>query len=284
VSAGPELPLVVARFIVVTLGVGLFGEAMFQLYAPPGAARRRVPPAVRALAALVAAGAGIAWLAMLTGEATGAVTPGALVQLCTATSFGRALAVVVVLALALVALPFIPRQPPQAATILAGGLLASLAFVGHAAGARGAPGAVRIADMALHLMFAGIWLGGILPLAIALPAAGDEAWPLLKAFGKVALGSVAVLATTGMIAAGTILALADRPPGRLYITTFGIKLALVLALLGVASINRWALTPLAARSPKRAVRLFAWTIATEQVLALALLAVVARLAQTDPGI
>lgn len=284
--APTDWPVVVARFALVTLGVGLFGWSCFPLYAP-FAGRERAPAPLRVLAPFAAAVAGLVWIGALGREATGTEglpDPGALVQLCAATSFGRALAAAVILSLALAAVALAPRPaPPRLPAVLAGGLLVSLAFVGHAAAAEGGAGAVRIAIMAAHLLFAGVWLGGLAPLAMALRQPAAEIERLLRAFGKVGMGAVAALVTTGMIDAAAILGLAGRPPGRTYLITFGIKLTLVAALLAVASVNRWSVTPLAARNPAAARRSLWATLALEQLLALSLLAAVARLAQLDPG-
>jgi putative copper resistance protein D len=274
-----------ARFALLTLAVGLFGDACFQLYAP-WARQRRGPAWPRTAAALAAALAGLAWIAALARDATGVTglpDPATVARLATLTGFGRALGVAVILALALAVLSARRRGSPRTMALLSGALLACLAFVGHAAAAAGVSGAVRIAVMALHLLLAGLWLGGLLPLALALRAPDANPERLLRTFGRTAVGAVAALAATGMIDAAAILSLARGPPGAAYLATFGVKLALAAALLALAGVNRWALTPLAARSPAGAVRALAWSLGLEQVLALALLAVVARLAQLDPG-
>jgi copper transport protein len=142
---------------------------------------------------------------------------------------------------------------------------------------------MRIAVMAAHLLGAGVWLGGLLPLAIALPRAGADTLPLLREFSRVALATVALLAVTGMVTAVAVLTLAGGAPGMAYVQTLGVKLALVAGMLGLASLNRWRLTPLAARDPAAARRALAWTIAGEQILALAVVAAVTLLGQLDPS-
>jgi putative copper resistance protein D len=137
--------------------------------------------------------------------------------------------------------------------------------------------------MAAHLLAAGVWLGGLLPLALALPRAGSDAVPLLRAFGRNAMAAVALLVTSGMITAFAVVALARGAPGKTYLETFGVKLALVAGMLTLASLNRWRLTPLAERNPIAARRAFAWTVAGEQVLALAIIAAVTLLGQTAPS-
>jgi putative copper export protein len=143
---------------------------------------------------------------------------------------------------------------------------------------------MRVAILAAHLLLAGVWLGGLPPLALALGRPGAEVERLLRAFGKVAVGAVAGLAATGMISAAAIVGMAARPPGPAYLTAFAVKLALVAALLAAAAVNRWALTPLSARAPGKALRGLVWSLGAEQLLALALLAAVARLSQLDTGL
>ncbi len=281
-----DWPLLAARFCLLTLGVGLFGQACFDLYAP-ASVRRAAPSAARVLAPLGATLAGLAWIAALGAELAG--TPGfpsadVLAKLCTQTGFGRALDVAVSFALALTGLALAPRRPARLRAALSGGLLVSLAFVGHAAGGPGGvSGLARIGVMALHLLGAGVWLGGLLPLALALPRAGADTVPLLRQFSRVAMAAVALLVTSGMIVAAVVLTLARGAAGATYLATFGAKLTLVAGMLALASLNRWRLTPLAERDPAAARRALAWTVAGEQVLALGVIAAVTLLGQIDPS-
>jgi putative copper resistance protein D len=200
------------------------------------------------------------------------------------TSFVSPLTAALGLGLLLAALELAPRAaPPKLTASLAGALLVSLAFVGHAAAVGGVAGGVRIAIMATHLLLAGLWLGGLPALARALPSAGAQTEPLLRAFGKMGIGAAFLLATTGMIAAAWVVSLAGGPPGPRYLVTFAVKLGLISLLIAVASVNRWALTPLSASDPARAVSLLRWTVGLEQLLALAVVATVALLGQLDPA-
>jgi putative copper export protein len=286
-SEALDWPLLAARFCLLALGVGLFGQACFDLYAP-ASVRRPAPAAIRLVPPLAATLAALAWIAALGREITGAEgfpSLATVVQLCTQTGFGRALAVAGLFGLALAGLALSPRRPPRlTAGLLSGGLLTCLAFVGHAAGGPGGlPGVARAGVMAAHLLSAGVWLGGLMPLARTLPRAGPDTVPLLREFGRVALAAVALLVTSGMITAVAVVTLAGGALGRTYLEAFGVKLALVAAMLALASLNRWRLTPLAERDPVAARRAFVWTVAGEQVLALAIIAAVTLLGQTDPS-
>lgn len=276
-----SVPLLLARFGLLTLGAGLFGSACFALYAP-WAARGRGPTSLRLTAPATAAIAGVVWLLSLWAQTTGGHGP-SLAQFALTTPSGLGLCVAVALCVVLAGLAFAPPLPAKIRAWITGVLLVALACVGHASAVGGIAGLVRIAVMAIHLLFAGLWLGGLLPLILALRAPGAETERTLRAFGQQAIGAVAVLVTTGLIIAAAVVSLAGGPPGKTYLVTFGVKLALVLGLGVVASINRWALTPLAAHDPVKARRMLWWTLGVEQSLALALLAVVAQLGLTNPG-
>jgi len=281
-SPAPDLPLLIARFGALTLGVLLFGGACFPLYAP-WAARAPAPTSLRITAPAAAAVASLVWLLSLWTQTPGVTGVAGLIGFGLGAPSGQALVVAVMICLVLVGLALAPPRPPKIRAFVAGGLLVALACVGHASAVGGVAGLTRMAVMSLHLLFAGAWLGGLLPLALALRAPGAETERLLRAFGRMAIGSVALLATTGLIVAAFVVSLAGGPPGPTYLTAFAVKLALVLGLGIVASINRWALTPLAARDPASARRAMSWTLAIELLLAFALLATVAELGLLDPG-
>lgn len=276
-----SLPLLLARFGLLTLGAGMFGSACFALYAP-WATRGAAPTSLRITAPATGAIAGLVWLLALWAQTTGGRGP-SLAQFSTTTPSGLGLCVAVLLCLVLVAMAFVQPRSPKVRAYVAGALLVALACVGHASAVGGIAGGVRIAVMAIHLLFAGVWLGGLLPLILALRAPGAETERTLRAFGQQAIGAVAVLVTTGLIIAAAVVSLAGGPPGKTYLITFAVKLALVLGLGVVASINRWALTPLSAHDPVKARRMLWWTLAVEQSLALALLATVAQLGLMNPG-
>lgn len=277
-----DWPLLIARFGLLTLGAGLFGSACFALYAP-WTVRGPGPTSLRLTAPATAAVAGLVWLLSLWAKTTGASDLADLVQFSFTPGAGLALTVAVVLCLVLAAMAFPPFRAPKVRVYVAGAVLVAVACVGHASAVGGVAGLTRMAVMALHLLFAGLWLGGLVPLFLALRAPDAETERTLRAFGQMAMAAVAALATTGLIIAAAIVSLAGGPPGKIYLATFAVKLALVLALGVVASINRWALTPMSAHDPAKARRALWWTLATEQAFALALLVTVAQLGLLDPA-
>lgn len=272
------MALLIARFGMLALAVGLFGAACFPLYVP-WVKRPPAPMAIRVSVPAVAAVAGLVWLLALWAAAPRAIS---LADFAFTTPSGLGLSAAAAICLLLTALAFAPQPPAKVRALITGALLVSLAFVGHASAVGGIAGATRVAVMALHLLFAGVWLGGLFPLIAALRT-GAEPERTLRAFGRMALASVGVLATTGLVIAAAVVSLAGGPPGKTYLTVFGVKLGLVLALGLVASLNRWGLTPLVQRSSGAKKALW-WSLASEQLLAFALLAVVAQLGLIDPAL
>jgi putative copper resistance protein D len=133
---------------------------------------------------------------------------------------------------------------------LSAGLLMSLAISGHASAAEGATFVLQVSADALHLVAAGMWLGGLVPLAILQRSRRQaDASALLVAreatrrFSRLGLVTVGALIASGACNAwflvGAIPALVGTPYGRLLL----IKIALLLPLLWVASLNLFDLKP-----------------------------------------
>jgi putative copper export protein len=114
---------------------------------------------------------------------------------------------------------------------------AALAFAGHSAGVRPAPGAV-FTD-ALHVLSVGAWAGGIIALALLRPPGGwhgEEGRALLARFGRVALPAFAIAAFTGVLrATEELTGVSD-----LWATSYGLilsaKSAGVLAVLVLSAL------------------------------------------------
>jgi copper transport protein len=129
------------------------------------------------------------------------------------------------------------------AALLVGGLVVALAVVraltSHAAA--GAHPGPAVAVAAAHLLAAGTWIGAVAALGVALAAARGEARTLARAcrrpFARAAAGSLAILAVTGLLAAGVQVASVDAllttDYGRTLITKTG--LVAVAAALGMTN-------------------------------------------------
>jgi copper resistance protein D len=211
------------------------------------------------LAVAVVSGAG--WFVLVAQSMSGSsftdlFPEGVLVVVLLQTGFGRAWLARFVLACllaAMLAFLFRPRASKASAVdalavTFAGGLVGTLAFAGHAVGARGIEGIVHPAADFAHLVAAAAWVGMLLPLALLLAAVAhadtaiDVAHMAIRRFSNFGLVVVGVLLVTGIInalyLAGSVPALAGTDYGRLLL----IKIALFLIMVAIAAVNRqvWA--------------------------------------------
>jgi copper transport protein len=164
------------------------------------------------------------------------------------------------------------------ALLLAAG---SLAVTGHASSLQ--PGVLFRPAVALHAVAAMLWAGGLLPLLdLARRDDADPALPAgLRRFSSAALPGVAVLAMTG---GGLAVAQLESPAGLL--TPYGLillaKLSAVTALLGLAALNRFRLSPAVARNEPGARRRLARSLIAEILLMAVVAGLVAGWRFTPP--
>jgi mono/diheme cytochrome c family protein len=131
----------------------------------------------------------------------------------------------------------------------------------------GGPSWLLLAE-ALHLLAAGAWLGGLLPLALLVAAAPPSlAAAAARRFSRLGMACVVVIAGTALF---QFLVLMGGLPGLLG-TAYGLvgllKTLLFLLLLGFAAYNRFRLVPALAKS--RLVRSIAAETATGLLTVLA---------------
>jgi putative copper export protein len=274
-----------ARCCVLLPALALFGSACFSLYAA-SALRGPTNTVFRiGLPTLAAAGA-LAWIVLLGRQMEGA--PGLpsiaiLRQICVQTGFGRALAAAALLSLGLAAIALRSDRWAGARITVSGALLVCLAFIGHAAATPGLAGPVRVGVMALHLLAAGVWLGGLPPLARAMRQQGPAVERLLRRFGVIGLMAVCTILATGLGSGLFVLSMTAGRLGPSYLAVLSAKLSLVALLLALAALNRFRLTPLIARDGERAVATLRRSILLEQAAGLGVIAAVALLGQLDPS-
>ncbi|MBI4638766.1 MAG: CopD family protein [Candidatus Rokubacteria bacterium] len=180
------------------------------------------------------------------------------------------------------------------AALLGAAALGLLGAAGHSAAVE--PGtAAAVANDIVHLVAAGLWVGGLVPLAWLLQAAaredGADARPYAvlaaRRFSRWALASVIVLGLSGALNAlthvGTVAGLVGTAYGRLLLA----KLGLLVPILALAAWNRTRLVPaLSGDGPtvgRPAMRMLARFVATEGLLALLLLGLVAAMGVTPPA-
>lgn len=195
----------------------------------------------------VAVVSGVAWLWLLAADLSD--EPGTAWTLLSETRFGWVACVRLVLAAALAGLVQLPRLH-WVTLALAAIFLGALALVGHA----GVTVALPLAVDVVHLLAAGAWVGGLPALALFLASAE----PQMRAaavcrFGTLGLVCVVALAASGLANAWTLIG----TPGDLVASTYGqvllAKLALFAAMLALAAVNRFRLTPRAKEPAVQAV-------------------------------
>jgi copper transport protein len=154
----------------------------------------------------------------------------------------------------------------------------SLATSGHAATAP--PGLLTRPLVFVHGTGVAFWLGALAPLVAMLQAPGS-ALPIVNRFSRVAVPVVGILALAGLVLATIQL----ESFGALVTTKYGlilsVKLALVAALLGLAALNRFRLTPALVKN-ESATRPLVRSILLECAVAAGVLAVVAGWRFTPP--
>jgi putative copper export protein/mono/diheme cytochrome c family protein len=250
---GTEFTLPILRGLHVIALCSLFGTLM------SGAVVIPMPASVSAAASLharllrlvrcnllIAACSGLLWFTAAAAGIAGALTASqvlaAIPEVALYTHFGHMVLARSVLLLLLVPLAVLPapRGPASfAATMLAGATLALQAATSHASAMEGGTGAGLVAAEALHLLAAGAWLGGLLPLLLCVRFAPPElAAAALRRFFPLGCAAVATLVLTSVVSAlalvGSVPALIGTSYGRVAL----LKLGLFATLFGFAALNR----------------------------------------------
>jgi putative copper resistance protein D len=137
------------------------------------------------------------------------------------------------------------------AALIAAGYLGSLAFAGHGQEGLGAERNIHLAADFLHLIAAGLWLGGLIPLAILLTYLRrfrEEPWALAACDAASRFSNLGILAVSVLLISGTINVsflvgriqnLTETGYGRLLV----LKLVLFVTMFCLATINRHNLLP-----------------------------------------
>jgi putative copper export protein/mono/diheme cytochrome c family protein len=267
-----ETGLTVARAAQLAGALSLLGALTVRCLVVPFPLRR-----VTVLSAVLVGIAGTAWLALQTVALSGSIS--AFAEVVTGTRFGRemALRLVLLVVAAVLAGPGNSRFRTGFAAVLAACGVALQAGYGHAAAVEDPS---LMAASALHMLAAGAWLGGLMPLWLALET--SESGTAARRFTPLGVVCVLTLAVTALIQG---LALIGGLPG-LVGTDYGrialLKLTLFLALLVVAAVNSVVLVPRLAREPD-ALRQLRRNVLVEAGLGVAVIAAAATLASLPPG-
>jgi copper resistance protein D len=140
------------------------------------------------------------------------------------------------------------REDRRVSLTLATILLASIAWLGHSGAA---PSGFFTAADALHVTAAGAWLGGLVPLALLLAALRRQkdsksvsiGTTVTRRFSLLGVTMVTAILITGLIntwnLVGSVEGLLDTAYGRLLL----VKITLFLAMVSIAAVNRFRLSP-----------------------------------------
>jgi copper transport protein len=120
----------------------------------------------------------------------------------------------------------------------------SPAWVGHTRAFE--PVLLLVVTDALHLSAGAIWLGGLVGLALTLPAIRGrrrDAVTVVARFSTVAAGVLALLAASGFVMGWRIIGSWDGLFGTTYGRLLMVKVGIALVVVGIAAWNRWRLLP-----------------------------------------
>ena len=272
--------------------LSLFGALLFAAVITP--AERAGEPHATAmhgglirLNAAVALLLGAAWLAVETATIAGVDNVQAIVGILPVvalhTQFGRFLLLRLALLLVVLLLPA-RRETRLLALLPAAAAIAIQPMFGHAGAATGRAGTTLIAAEVVHLLAAGAWLGGLLPLWFAVrrlpPALAARA---CTRFSMLGLAAVCLIVGTALVLATALVGSLPALVGTLYGRLVLLKSGLLLLALVLACRNRFVLTGRLAAVGKGARPALLRSVGIETAIGLAIVLAAAFLAAQMPG-
>ncbi len=247
-----------------------------------------------------AAASGALWLILLAADIYAAPIAevwrdGGVWRVASETRFGQTS--LIRLAAAVLLAASLPMQRHNAdrplwrasAIVLAIAVVIGPAWTGHAGATPGIAGEFPLAADALHLLAAGAWLGGLPPLAMLLVTAWRTKaphWATITAIAVQRFSLLGIINVCALLASGIVNSWYEVGTlNNLFATAYGqlvlIKIALFAAMIALASINRFYLTPRLATAGT--VRRLYQTSLAETALGFAAVAVVGFLGAMAPA-
>ena len=247
---------------------------------------------------------GAIWLLLEAAAMSGlalreAITADVLSTVVNETQFGLDFEIRSVLVIILAACLAFDRLAPARWLALASalGFVAAIAWTGHAGSTPGEMGLLHLTADTLHLIAAAAWTGSLVPFALLLAVArrypGEASARLARdaaqRFSTLGIASVATALGSGIVNAwilvGSVNGLIATPYGRLLM----LKIALFVAMLAFAAVNRFWLTPrlalpLGSAAQPRVLRQLMRNSMIEIALALMIFAIVGMLGTLHPAI
>jgi copper resistance protein D len=264
-----DLGLVVARLLHFAAVTTLAGVSFFPLYACANAEPillLRWRHGVLLAAAVAALLSGILWFVFSVANMSGTLADVSdrevLWTVLNETTFGRvwtARMLLAVIVLGVASRRFASKAGPQPDWImpsLTAALLASLAGVGHSQIEEGVAGVIHVTSDTAHLLAAGAWLGGLLPLGFILAHYGRETDTaratdldeVLLRFSGMGYVAVATLVGSGLVNGWLLIGNVSgllAPYGQMLV----VKLVLFTGMLALAVSNRFWIVPLLTKAP-----------------------------------
>lgn len=303
-----NLPVIVIRFALYADLMVLAGMVAFSLYALSSKERTSdllvlIRPAIGlSLTGLGLSGFGMAALvAAMTGSSVWGLDGEVLREIISESAVGTAWIVrMAAMIIAVLAASMLNRRPTAARWVLLASsslAIATLVWTGHAGATEGWAGTVHQLSDVIHMLAASVWIGGLAAFSWMLfrpqIAQAEEqlsvAHRALDRFSQVGTLAVGLIVATGIINGLAIVGipLFTQSPLTTYDKLLIIKLLLFAAMLALAGLNRWRLTPalgIAIRTGNTASAVIGLrrSLLAEGGAALAILALVAWLGTLDP--
>jgi putative copper resistance protein D len=304
--------LIVSRLVHFAAAMLLFGASLFSLYAGQALSKRVGAAFDHWLRNTLFFATGAAFLSALTWWDALAVSIGdgwadalngeTLAAVLFNTEFGRVWIWRLAISALLIFVLLLARRNDWTFRInllvagLAAILLASLAGVGHAAAQDGALGAVHQTAQVIHLIAAGTWVGGLVPLGYLLGKAAFErtgewaafAVQALPRFSRVGYFAVSLVLFSGCIIGWQILGGWSELFETLYGRVVLAKFFLFSLMTAIALFNRFHLMPRISAARKGArreinpLRLLWRSVMAEQGIALSALVAASVLGTLQP--
>lgn len=298
---------VAIRFVLYLDLTAAFGLAAFGLLSLRGAERDAVLPLQPTIMGAGMLGAALSVLgvtamaAAMAGVPLSAIDRGTVTMLITGTAAGAAWIVRMAALTVVVLVPALSPKwlgPGLYATAVAGGVaIATLAWTGHGAMDDGGVGWLHLAADVAHLIAAGMWIGTLLGLSLLVMrrARRVDAVHLslthraFESFSTTGTVVVAVIMVSGLINSWLLVG----PAGirmlstSLYGQLLAAKVIVFLAMVALASVNRFRLTPALAKAIERsdhprAMSALRRSLGAETACAIAVLGIVAWLGTLEP--
>lgn len=302
-----NLPVIVIRFALYADLMVLAGMAAFSLYALSAEERNSAllplkrPAVVLAATGSVLSGVGmLALVAAMTGSTIRAVDGEVLRAIISDSAIGTAWIVrMAALAIAVISAFAINRHPAARHVLVVSTsiAIATLVWNGHAGATEGWIGSAHRVSDVIHMLASAVWIGGLVVFAWMvfrpLTARTREHLSIvhrsLEQFSQIGTLAVVAIVATGIFNGIAIVGMPQIT--QLPLSDYGklliVKLLLFAAMLALAALNRWRLTPslktaIGCGDPITAIYSLRRSLLAEGCAALAILALVAWLGTLEP--